>query len=226
MIQFNLLPDVKVEYVKAQRTKRLVIGSAIIATVSAFALFLVLLLAVQGVQRKSMSDLEKDIAKYSKELKQTPDLNKILTIQSQLGTLNGLHDQKVMSSRIFGVLQQTTPSEVTISNHVVDYTASTMTIEGQAPSLDRINTFVDSLKFATFEQDDSDSKAFSDVVLSQFGRSETGSTYSITLTYDPLIFNGTETVKLVVPKTISTRSVLGQPTDIFQKQPDTNGQEN
>lgn len=217
MIQFNLLPDVKIEYVRAQRTKRLVIGTSVIATLSTFALFLLLLVAVQGVQKQNLKNLNSDIKKYSEQLKGTPDLNKILTIQNQLGELNGLHDKKIVASRIFDVMQQTTPVEVTISDHTVDFTAGTMSITGAAPSLDRVNTFVDTLKFTkVVRNDNSRSNAFTSVVLAQFGRDDKGSTYTITLNFHPAIFAISEKGTVVVPKTVTTRSVLGQPTDIFK----------
>lgn len=219
MIQFNLLPDVKVEYVKTQRTKRLVIGSALIATASAFVIFLLLLIAVQGVQRKSISDLDKDIATYSSELQATPDLDKILTIQNQLSALDGLHGQKVVAARMFAHIQQVTPTDVTIADHTVDFTASTMTITGQAPSFDRVNVLVDTLKFATFETggEENAAKAFSGVVLSEFGRNDNGSSYSISLNFDPTLFSNDSEVKLIIPQNFNTtRSMLGQPTDIFK----------
>lgn len=220
MIQFNLLPDVKVEYIKAQQMKRLVMGSAIIATASAFVIFLLLLIAVQGVQRKSMADLDNDIKKYSEELKATPDLDKILTIQNQLASLDGLHEQKPVASRMFGHVQQVTPADVTISDHSIDFNESVMTITGQAPSLDKVNIFVDTLKFATFKAGGADSKkAFTGVVLSQFERDDSGSTYTISLNYDTLLFNSTDEAVLTIPKTVTTRSVVGQPTDIFKRAP-------
>lgn len=218
MIQFNLLPDVKLEFVKAQRTKRLVISVSLIATASTFVVFLLLLVAVQGVQKKSLNDLDSNIKQYSSELKSTTDLNKILTIQSQLNSLNKLHSGKYVASRIFDVMQQTTPADVTISDHTVDFTANTMTITGAAPTLDRVNTFVDTLKFASFvHSDNSTTSAFTNVVLSQFGRDDKGSTYTITLNVDPGLFSSSQKGTVVVPKTVTTRSVLNQPTDIFKK---------
>lgn len=224
MIQFNLLPDVKIEYVKAQRTKRLVIGSALIGTATTFVIFLLLLVAVQGVQKKNITDLNDDIEKYSDQLKDTEDLDKILTIQNQLNALSGLHDQKIVASRVFEFMQQVTPTDVTISDHNVDYTAFTMTITGQAPSLDRVNTFTDTLKFARFTLGDESetSKAFSSVVLEQFGRNEQGSTYTIKLNYEPRLFVITENPRLSIPPGfVTTRSVLGQPTEIFKKNPES-----
>ena len=229
MIQFNLLPDVKIEYVKAQRTKRLVMGSAMIATISSFAVCLLLFIAVQGVQRKSLNDLNKDISQKTAELKKTPDLNKILTVQNQMGALNDLHQKKVVASRIFPLMQQATPADVTISDHSVNFEENTMSVSGDAPSLDKVNKFVDTLKFATLttaETAQSDTKAFSDIVLSQFGRSETSSTYTITVAFDPALFSNVEPASIVVPKTITTRSVIEQPTDIFKKTETVNQQGN
>lgn len=217
MIQFNLLPDVKIEFVKAQRTKRLVMGSAMIATATTFVIFLLLFLTVQGIQKKSISDLNADIKKNSDELKNTPDLNKILTIQSQLASLSDLHDQKIVASRMFNMMQQVTPIDVTISEHDVDFTANTMTITGETLTLDRVNTFIDTLKFAKFSSGGEQKSAFTNVVLSQFGRNETGTTYTITLSFDQDLFKVDQNPTLVVPKTITTRSVIEQPTDIFKK---------
>jgi hypothetical protein len=223
MIQFNLLPDVKIEYVKAQRSKRLVMVSAFIATAASFALFLLLLIVVQGVQKKALNDLSGDIKDYSAELRATPDLDKILTIQSQLGSLGSLHEQKNAASRMFGTIQSVTPSDVTISDHAVDFTEHTMTITGNAPTLDKVNTFLDALKFTTFSKEGEESeKAFSNVVLTQFGRDEQGSTYTVTLNYNEALFDNQQEVTLSVPKTITTRSVIGQPTDIFKGSTKTN----
>ncbi len=224
MVQFNLLPDVKIVYVKAERTKRLVMTTAVVTTAISFTLFLLLFIVVQGVQKKSLSDLDRDITKYSKQLQNTKDLNKILTIQSQLDSINGLHDQKVAASRISNIMQQVTPADVTISAHKVDFAAFTMEITGQASSLDRVNTFIDTLKFARFDlPDQEDQKAFSQVVLAEFERDEKGSTYTIKTSYDAALFNNSETPSLVIPKTVTTRSVIGQPTDLFKRLPEPAG---
>lgn len=223
MIQFNLLPDVKLEYVKAQRTKRLVIGISLIATASTFVIFLLLLLTVQGIQRASINGLSSSIQTASKSLQQTPDLNKILTIQNQLSALSDLHNGKFVASRIFGLMRDATPSDVTISDQAVDFTANTMTITGNAPSLDRVNVFTDTLKFATYTSAGDSKNAFSQVVLSQFTRNDTGTTYTITLTFDPALFNIDQNASLTIPKTVTTRSITEQPAEVFQKSSSMSG---
>jgi Tfp pilus assembly protein PilN len=218
MIQFNLLPDVKLEYIKAQRTKRLVMSVAVIASLVALAVFLLLLVTVDGLQKKNLSDLNRDIKTDSAKLQSTPDLNKILTIQNQLGSLTSLHDQDPTTSRLFDYLGQVTPSTVTLNSASADFTANTLNLAGAAPDLDDINTFVDTLKFTTYKTSTSSSSspAFSDVVLSSFSRSTKNSTYSITLTFDPAIFSNSNTVSLTVPNAVTTRSITEQPSALFE----------
>ncbi len=223
MIQFNLLPDVKLEYVKAQRMKRTVITASLITTAASFGIFLLLALTVYVVQRKSLSDLNGDIKQYSTELKNTKDLNKILTIQNQLGALGGLHDRKAVVSRNFSLMQQVTPADVTINELTTDYEQGTIVITGQAPGLNRVNTFTDTLKFATFVTPETQQeKAFSNVVLSQFNRNATDTTYTITTSFNPALFSSVDQITLNVPRTITTRSVVEQPASLFQAPADGN----
>jgi hypothetical protein len=174
-------------------------------------------------QKKSLSDLNHDISTYTKQLQDTPNLNKILTVQNQLQVLTSLHDQKPAATRLFGYLQQVTPSTASISQFNVDYTQNTISITGNANSLDVVNAFTDTLKFTTYKKSDGTSaNAFTAVVLAQFSRSASGTTYTITANFDPMIFNSTNNSSLTVPNIISTRSIVEQPTDLFQS--NTGGQ--
>lgn len=224
MIQFNLLPDVKLEYVKAQRTKHTVIGASMIAAGSTFVIFLLLFLVVNVVQKKSISDLNGDIKEYSAELKRTPDINKMLTVQSQLAVLPGLHADKVAATRNFKFIAQLTPSDVKLTKYIVDYVEGTVAIEGTSPSLDKVNTLTDTLKFTTFKSgQDSGDRAFNGVVLSQFTRSDKDTTFTVTANYNPAIFDNGQEVTLSIPSTISTRSVTEQPTELFTPAPNPSG---
>lgn len=213
MIQFNLLPDVKIEYIKAQRVRRMVTGISILASAAALGIFLILLLTVAVWQRKTINDLSSDIKAESSKLQSTPSLNKILTIQGQLGSLDQLHSQKPAAERAFNFLSQVTPSEASISDYNVDFTAGTMTISGSAGNLDTINTFTDGLKFTKYTVGDSSEKkdAFSSVVLTAFSRTANAATYTIDLKFDPDIFNNTEQVTLSVPNMVTTRSIIEKP---------------
>jgi hypothetical protein len=227
MIQFNLLPDVKLEYIKAQRTKRLVLTSAVLVSVAAFALMVVLVLTVFVFQKQYMKIVSKDITKYSNDLKATPDLDKILTIQNQLNSLTGIHEQKPDVTRLLPYIEQITPPDASISSLNVDFTNSTLKITGSADSLQSINQFVDTLKFTHYNKGTGDEPtAFSDVVLASFGRAEKGASYTINAVFDPVIFDNTQTVKLTVPDQVTTRSETEKPSLLFESSAGTNEGEN
>ena len=222
MIQFNLLPDVKIEYLKARRTKRFVMLAAAIVTSIGLTVMIVLFVAVNVIQKKHLNNLKTDIESASKQLREEPELSKILTVQQQLKSLDGLHQNKPAAERLGTYLSQVTPIDVTISSFEVDFDARTMTFDGSAPSLKAVNQFVDTLKFTNFQAGEASGSAFSSVVLSSFSRREQSSdsnpaTYQITLSFDQVIMNGSENVTLKVPNTTTTRSTTERPSDLFQQ---------
>jgi Tfp pilus assembly protein PilN len=219
MIQFNLLPDIKVQYLRAKHQKHLVMVASTLTIIVCVALMAVLAGVVFGVQKKSINDLTKDIDSAETELSETDDLTKILTVQNQLGALTGLHDEKPVANRVFGYMTQATPLNASISRLNTDFTGQTMTISGSADTLETVNTFVDSLKFTTYHtanDEETETMAFSEVVLSAFGRDSTGATYTITFKFDPLIFSEQEEITLTVPERITTRSTTEQPSALFE----------
>lgn len=213
MIEFNLLPDVKLAYIKSKRTVRLVILSAVSVTSVAVAVFLLLFLSVNVVQKRSLKNIENDITKNSKTLEAIPDLNKILTIQNQLNTLPDLHNKKPVTTRFATYIQQVTPAQTSLAKVDVDFVTYTMNIGGATDSLVTVNKFVDTLKFTTFKAtpEGPDAKAFSDVVLGTFGRDDKGASFQITLKYNPEIFSASTTAVLTVPKLVTTRSEVDKP---------------
>lgn len=219
MIQFNLLPDIKIQYLKAKRQKHLVLFGSAVVMIASVTVLILLASYVFGVQKKSISDLTSDIETASEELQSTPDLNKILTVQNQLNVLPGLHNEKPVANRVFNYLNQATPVEASIARMEVDFAGSTMSLTGSANSLETINKFVDTLKFTNFTtSNDKESKpAFSDVVLATFGRDSDGANYTIDLSFDPEIFSEVVNVKLSVPNIITTRSEVEQPDVLFEE---------
>jgi Tfp pilus assembly protein PilN len=249
MIQFNLLPDVKLQYVKARRTRRTVMMGSILIAGAFLALFIMLFVVVNVVQKQHLSNLDGDISKSKNDLKAKPELAKILTIQNQLHSLPDLHKQNPVASRILGYVQQVTPQNVNISALTVDFSEQTIKIDGSTDSLATVNTFVDTLKFTNYtivtaDQAAADQEAsktpetptlaFSDIVLANFAittgsvkdKNKTAS-YSITLKYDSVIFNSDNNIKLQIAQKITTRSETEKPSAVFQtKSSDsTTGQE-
>lgn len=231
MIQFNLLPDVKKEYIKAKRTKRIIYSTSMLSALIAIGVTLLLLSIVQVVQKKSINDLTNDIEADIASLQAVDDLNKILTIQYQLETLPELHEQKPKTSRIFSYLTQITPEELRISSVNLDIEESTLTIEGSAPDIASVNRYADTLKFAKFVAvdaggesdldqardevaslpiDDASNRPFSEVS-TDLSRSEESASYEIRLIFEPELFDNTKEVALIIPDSVTTRSVIGRP---------------
>lgn len=217
MIQFNLLPDVKIQYIKAKSMKRLVMLAA--SFIAAFSLFIVISLFMVNVfQSKHLSDLNKDIKTDSAKLQSTPNLAKILTVQNQLLSLPGLHAKKPVSSRLFAYVTKLTPSKASISSLDIDFIAGTLKVVGAADKLETVNQFVDTLKFTEYSKGTSTTKAkaFSNVVLKSFGRDDKGASYTIELKFDPVIFDVANEINLIIPDRITTRSATEKPDALFQ----------
>jgi hypothetical protein len=227
MIQFNLLPDIKQEFVKVNRTKRIVIIISVLAS-AALLLVFILLLSWDGLQKKNLSDINKDIATNKSTLTGTSDLNGILTIQNQLNSLPALYKQDPVASQLFGYLTQITPSTATISSLTINFGQDSVQISGSADSLATVNVFADILKFTTYSLSSpagaTSPTAFSNVVLSSFsvGTADTGTAYSFTFNYVPTLFSSSS-VNIYVPPKTTTRSVIDQPTVLFKSAPSTNG---
>ena len=235
MIQFNLLPDIKLEYIRAKRTKRAVIMISIAIAGSALTLFILFFLIVNVAQKQHLGNLQTDIDTHKKTLQGKQNLSEILTIQNQLNSLPALHEQKPVATRVYNYIQQVTPQKASISALTVSFAEGTMKIEGGADTLITVNTFVDTLKFTTFNAQPIDGSsgtattgsAFSEVVLTDFGI-KTGvdsgvanslpASYIITLKFDPAIFNVINNTTLVTNPQVTTRSETEKPNDIFQVQ--------
>lgn len=232
MLQFNLLPDVKKEYIKAKRQKQLILSVSILAAGAALLVVILLFSFVQLGQKKHIKDLSEDINTEINAIRSIEDLDKILTIQGQLVSLPSLHQQKPETSRLFSYLTQLTPANVKIRQASVNFIDSVIVLEGVSPDLASINRFSDTLKFSKFKAvpkvDSTDPDAeqanvdeaeelvpFTNIA-TELSRSDTRSegersTYQITLNFDKALFDNMQIVKLIVPNIVTTRSTQGKP---------------
>lgn len=224
MIQVNLLPKVKLDYIKARKNQRLAMFISFVAAAGSLFILVSLFIVVNVVQKKHSSDLTRDISSEASKLQSINDLDKILTIQNQLNSLSQLHDKKPVASRLSTYIERLTPNKVTIDSFEVDYIANTIKITGASEQLSRINQFVDTIKFSSFKTvaAPDEKPAFSNVVLADFSKDEEGATYEITANFDPIIFASTETIDLIVPQNkVTTRSETEKPSALFQQNPET-----
>lgn len=226
MIQFNLLPDVKMQYIKAKNLKRTVMVISMLVAGSAAAVFVLLFMTVNVFQKTHLGNLNDDIKQKSNQLKSTKDLDKVLTIQNQLNSLTTLHDQKPVTSRLFDYLGQLVPTQVNIGKLDLDFSKTTIAFTGTTDSLGTVNKFVDTLKFSTYEYDNNGSKTkvtpFTQVVLASFSRNDKDATYQVKAVFDKAIFDSGSKGTLTVPKITSSRSETEKPTDLFKDLPTTN----
>lgn len=217
VVQFNLLPDVKLEYNRAQHQKRVVYGLSALACLIVLAIFIISFFSVDVLQKKLLSDANGQITSYSNKLKSIPDIEKILTIQNQLGTLPGLHQNKHVVSRLFNYLPEITPAKINLGKLTLDTSANTIEFDGTADTVETVNKFVDTIKFTTYQtgQNSNSTPAFTNVVLSQIDRNDQEASYTIEANFDPALFSASQTVKLIVPQETTTRSVLNAPAPLF-----------
>ncbi|HSX28528.1 MAG TPA: PilN domain-containing protein [Candidatus Saccharimonadales bacterium] len=198
MIQLNLLPDVKKEYLKSQRMKRNIITLSILASIVAGALVLLLALYVHGAQRLARNQLQNDINKSSTELSGLSDINKILTVQDALATLPSLHQQKYINSHLFDYLKVLVPNDVSLTKVDLAHTAgNTIKINGFSTDYKSLNVFVDTFKNAQLAYGSADHRTtispFKDVTINSAGKSsdpqKPGIEFIVTVKFDPLIFD-------------------------------------
>lgn len=221
MIQFNMLPDVKVDYIRTQRTKRIVmLGSFVAAGVGAF--LLIMMFSYQATQKRHLSNLNKDISSIKSELEGNRDLTRMLSVQNQLKTLPALYDGRPAVERLLTYVEQTTPGDVGIGKVMVDFSASTLELTGTADSIKTVNAHVDTLKFTNFKVANLEGDpvgAFKDVKLVNFGKSildgKEQASFVISMSFDPQLFDQTKEVSLLIPSIISTRAQQGDTTELF-----------
>lgn len=223
MIQLNLLPDVKIKFIKTQRLKRLTLMISVPLCILLIALLSFLAYDVYVLQKNKLTASADAIATDSEQLNKVNGLGKVLTIQNQLNALDSLHSQKPVTSRLFTYIQQFTPTGITISDFKLDYATSTMNIQGDASSVVAINQFADTLKFSQYSVTGvtTNKNAFKSVVLSSFSAGDKVS-FTITSQFDPALFSSSSSkIALVIPNIVTTRSQTENPDALFKAQPTT-----
>ena len=234
MIQLNLLPDVKMDYIKSQRTKRLVIVGMLILASASIGLVILLAFMTYLWDKKTVADIDKDIKKYNSEMNATKEgetdpenttkaqVEKALTIQYQLKSLGNLHNDKPIYSRMKQIFDNVVPVDVSLSEVTVDSAETTIEFKGSATTLERANVFVDSLKFVKFKKgSETESKTlFSDFQIGGYGFDGKVASYEVKAKYDSDLFNRAKEVTVFVDQMTTTRSEVERPNSLFIKPPE------
>lgn len=136
MIEINLIPDIKREFLRNQRMRARVILGSITVCLAAGGLILVMFMVLVG--QKLMDDtVTRNIDDKHRTLTtKHPNLNNLVTIQSQVNSVSALNDEKQIMSRLASVLtaiRPLPPNEVSISEVLVDPEEKLLTLQGVAP---------------------------------------------------------------------------------------------
>lgn len=198
MIEINLLPSVKLEYLKSQQIKHVVVIGSIFISLVSVGLLALLFLYVQVVQPRYQSNVQAKIDSALEDSKNKKDAVKVVTVQGALEQIPALQDKKLITSNMFIYLKEFTPRDVSYSNVKVDLTASSLVLQGSATNFEQANVLANNLKSAKFTYDKSDKKQtvspFTDVVfdgLTKSVQSQDGKnvSFQITLKVDLTIFD-------------------------------------
>jgi Tfp pilus assembly protein PilN len=231
MIELNLLPDVKKEFIKAQRTRNVVVSSSIIVSIVAVGAVAFLATTVYGAQNLLIGNLKKDIQSNHQKLASKNEINKYLAIQSQLDSLNQVSGQRAIYGRVFDYLQQLNPappSNITIYSLELLQEAKSIKLSGSANNFEAVNNFKYTLQNASlvYTKDGQEQKMplFSAVVAGQPALTTTNgvtlANFTFDLTYAPEAFSKeTKDPKITVPKLVTSDGDQNAPKELFGTNP-------
>lgn len=233
MIELNLIPDVKQELIRAQRSRALVVSLSILISVAAGVVVVLLAGFVFVGQTVIINGQKQDIASKDKDLHAVAGLAKTLTIQNQLSQIATLHNEKGITSNLQYILTKINPAEpnnAKFSRISLDTEQGTIKIEAQADGgFKAFDIFKKTLK-ATKVSYPADAKKptkvdlIKDGVINESdvssGNDDTGKTvlrFTISFSYAPeLLARESGKVQVEGPvRTDATDSFQGLPQSIF-----------
>lgn len=242
MIEINLIPDVKQEYIHAKRVRTIVISSAILVGVISVGIVVLMAVYLYGVQTVRSALADSDIKSKYETLSKVDDLENTLTIQHQLTRLNELHDQKSIDSRFFDLLaaiNPASPNNVSFSVARLDSVEQIISLEGRANNgynaaeVLKKTILSTSLSYRDIDGTTQTAQLTDSVVTGDlsYGEDEEGKkvlNFSISFAYDPAFFDrGSQNAVIVRPdRQIVTDSFLRLPDSLFGDSVITEGEEN
>ncbi len=198
MIEINLLPAVKREYLKAQQMKHTVVVGSALTSLVAIGLLALMFVFVQVIQPQQQKSIQSDIDKSINDSKNKKNAVKVVTVQGALEQIPSLQDKKMITSNLFTYLNNFTPKEVSYGNIKLDMAESTLVLSGNATSFEQANVLANNIKSAKFTFKKSDSAQsitpFSNVVFVSLTKSDKPEenknvSFQLTVKLDTLIFD-------------------------------------
>lgn len=232
MIEINLVPDVKQEFIRAQHIRNGVISAAIIVAIACFGALALLSVYVFGAQAWRDTKADENITAGIQKLQSVEDLDKALTVQNQLSSISSIQDDTELNSRLFDTIATVTPTgenAVVISKFSMDSESGTITIEGRSKygyrALDAFKKTILATKFTYETEGSSDKKSvtLTDSITDgnrSFGEDDSGQRslqFEFTFEYSSELFSrDSRNAEIVGPeRTNATDSALEIPRSIF-----------
>lgn len=229
MIQINLIPDIKRDYLRARRTRDIAVSVSMIAGLASIGV-VGLLLLVLGTQTGREVLADRSIDSEYEQLSSVEDLSDMVTIDNQLSLISGQHATKSMHSRMFSILEAINPADpnnVSFSDVTVNPAETVIVMEGSArggyPAVETLaktieNTVIES---TTDQGESSDTPLASDIIIGEttYGRDADDRRvlrFEMTIKYTPdVLTNQLKSVKVKSP----TKKI--DATDSRQRVPDS-----
>ncbi len=222
MIELNLLPDVKQEFIRTQAQKKIVISLMIVVSIIAAAAVLLLVFYVYIAQPGFSSIIKADIEKKTTEIdKKKGQLTTNLTIQNQLTSITQLHESKGAYDRFFDYLRSinpAAPNNISVSQATIDTITNTVSMDATAKDFHAIAVFQDTLKNAELKYYDPEAQKeqkvplflnanISEAGLGQDSKGLAIATFKVALSYDVNAFSWpVKNPVVVVPNKSTTPS--------------------
>jgi Tfp pilus assembly protein PilN len=218
MIQLNLLPDIKKEYIKAQTLKRNILIVSILAVIVSVGIVVLLAVYVHVVQKVALDNVKTSVTKNNAQLQKVSNLPQILTVQAALSALPNLHSQNYTTSNLFNYLKVLVPNNVSLNKLDLEETLQTIQFTGISTDYTSLSVFADTLKHAQLTYGSAGQThtitAFSQVnILSanvSTGTQTPGVDFSLQVNFNPILFQET-----TVNPTMNVPSI--DPNDQFTK---------
>lgn len=233
MIEVNLIPDIKREFLRTKMLRNFVITLSMLIGGASIAVLVILGMVVGG-QSIAEGIQDNEIKNQEKTLLGIEDLDKTVTLQHQLGTIGQMHQDKNIDSRLFNVLSAINPAEqnyAKISNLKYDPSKKTISLEGWTEnhvSLEAFKkTILNTKIHFTKDGDEVQQEPLTEQIdssPSSLGLNSEGRRvlrFSFSFVYpDELFMNSDQpvVVEALGKKTDVTDSRLGVPSNLFESQ--------
>lgn len=198
MIQINLMPDVKREYIKAQQMKHTVLVLSILLSIAIVTVAGLLFGYVRLIQPQHRANLQTDIDTGLTRQRDYPDGVEMVTVQGVLEQIGPIQDKKLITSRLFNYVTDFTPRGVVYNSIAYDSAAGTLTLSGRTTTYEKANELANNVKSAEFSYEQSEQEStinpFSGLVFTSLAagdEAEDGMRVSFGMTFqiDATLFN-------------------------------------